>query len=149
MRLQRSSTAKGYTAPATFLETVRFAKFTVGLLGADDILQSRRLLGFAAIEKNLKGPTQQAPGLELEHLQRRHAILREGDSPVGRLGAAVFLICVYGRARWSDLRFVESLEFDRGRNGSMTIFTWEHKTSNMGARKEQPSYHNTMGRSDK
>ena len=64
------SVAKGYTAPSTFLETVRFAKFTVGLLGADTILESRRLLGFAAIERNLKGPTRQAPGLELEHLQR-------------------------------------------------------------------------------
>ena len=69
---------------------MRFAKFTVGLKGADEILQSRRLLGFAAIEKGLKGPTRQAPGLELSHLQRLHSVLKSGDSLVDRLGAAVF-----------------------------------------------------------
>eukprot|EP00438_Fugacium_kawagutii_P006143 Skav228576 [mRNA] locus=scaffold1470:20582:34006:+ [translate_table: standard] len=137
LRQQRSLLSKGFTSPATFLETVRFAKFTVGLVGAEDILESKRLLGFAAIERSLKGPTKQAPGLELEHLQRLHEILRVGSSLVDRLGAAVFLICVYGRARWSDLRFVEYIEFDRNRNGSMTIYTKEHKTSNMGSKKEQ------------
>ena len=137
LKSQRTLNEKGYTVASTFLESVRFAKFTVGLLGADEILQSRRLLGFAAIEKSLKGPCKQAPGLELEHLQKLHAILREGDDPVDRLGAAVFLICVYARARWSDIRFVDHIDFDRQRNGSMTIFTREHKTSNVGIRREQ------------
>lgn len=137
LRRERAMSSKGYTSPSTFLETVRFAKFTVGLKGADEILQSRRLLGFAAIEKGLKGPTRQAPGLELSHLQRLHSVLKSGDSLVDRLGAAVFLICIYGRARWSDLRFVESLNFDRHRNGSLTIYTKEHKTSNVGTRREQ------------
>lgn len=137
LRAQRNLSSKGFTGPSTFLETVPFAKFTVGLTGADDVLQSRRLLGFASVERSLKGPARQAPGLELVRLQRLREILCCGDSLVDRLGAAVFLICVYARARWSDLRFVDYVEFDRGRRGTMTIYTREHKTSNIGIRREQ------------
>ena len=44
-------------------------KFTVELREADSILQSRRLLGFAAIERMKKGLTHQALPLELIHLE--------------------------------------------------------------------------------
>ena len=84
LRSQHMTASSGYTVPASFLETVRFAKFSVDLRGAD-ILGSRRLLGFAAIEKKLKGPTRQAPGLELEHVRRLHQILMSGANDIDRL----------------------------------------------------------------
>ena len=128
---------KGYTAPATFLETVRFCKFTIDLAGADDILTSRRLQGFAALGKRAKGPTKQSPPLELEHLQRLHGILQSDANIVDRIGAGCMLICIYGRARWSDLRYIDHIEVESRRNGCFVLYTREHKTSSIGDRREQ------------
>ena len=137
LREKRRASDMGFTLPASFLETVRFAKFTVDLKDADLIISSRRLLGFAAIEKKNKGPTKQAPGLELEHVRRLHEVLMSEANSVDRLAAGCFLVCLYGRARWSDIRYVDHVEVDKGRHGSLTLYTTEHKTSNVGARREQ------------
>eukprot|EP00435_Cladocopium_sp_Y103_P074571 s4_g49.t1 len=72
LKKQRERDARGYTIPSSFLEAVRFAKFTLDLSGTDAILGSGRLLGFSALEKKAKGPTIQAPGLEPEHIRRLH-----------------------------------------------------------------------------
>ncbi len=76
---------RGYTVPSSFLEAVRFGKFTLGLNHTDEILSSRRLLGFAALERKEKGPTRQAPGLEVERVKRLHQVLREADNDIDRL----------------------------------------------------------------
>lgn len=133
----RIAGGRGYTAPAAFLETVRFCKFTVDLRGADEVLCSRRLQGFAALEKREKGPTRQAPPMELEHLQRLHSILQSNANPVDRIGAGCFLVCTYARARWSDLRYIHHVEVESKRNGCLVLFTREHKTSSIGERREQ------------
>ena len=137
LRDNRRSTGRGYTNAATFLETVRFAKFTLNLKHTETILESRRLLGFAAIERLNKGPTRQAPPLELEHLKRLHEIVEVGACITDRLGAAVMLICIYGRTRWSDLRYIHHVVIEEGRSGFLTLYTTEHKTSAIGARREQ------------
>ena len=137
LRDSRQTTGRGYTNPAAFLETVRFDKFCLDMKDTDTILQSRRLLGFSAIEKLQKGPTRQAPPLELVHLQRLHDVLEHGSCLTDRLGAAVMLVCVYGRARWSDLRYIHHVSIEDGRNGFLTLYTTEHKTSAVGAKREQ------------
>ena len=137
LREKRIHEKKGFTITTCFLESARFAKFVVGLKGVDDILEARRLIGFAALEKKMKGPTIQAPGLDLEHVKRLHEILAGDSNLVDRLGAGCFLVSLYGRARWSDLRFVSHVEIEKGRNGSLTIYTTEHKTSSVGLRREQ------------
>ena len=50
LRNLRFENQRGFTNASAFLETVRFMKFTLDLREADAVLQSRRLLGFAAIE---------------------------------------------------------------------------------------------------
>ncbi|CAK8998152.1 Uncharacterized protein SCF082_LOCUS5511 [Durusdinium trenchii] len=137
LRESRIRDARGYTGPATFLETVRFTKFTIALQGADNILESRRLQGFAAIEKREKGPTHQAPPMELEHLRRLHSLLLSADSIVDKVGAGCMLLCTYARARWSDLRFIHHVEIESKRNGCLVLYTTEHKTSAVGEKKEQ------------
>ena len=137
LRQERMRNEKGFTTAATFLETVRFCKFTIGLHGCDQILNSGRLLGFAAIERREKGPSRQAPILELAHLKKLHEVLSLGTDPVDRLGAGAMLICIYGRARWSDLRFVHHVEVEQRRNGALVLYTREHKTSEVGLRREQ------------
>ena len=100
LRARRQKMQRGYTTATAFLEAVRFGKHVLGLKGADSILEARRCLGFAALEKQAKGPVSQAPPLELVHIQRLHMIL-EGDGCLveDRLGAGVMLVCVYARAR--------------------------------------------------
>ena len=94
-------------------------------------------MGFAATEKKNKGPTKQAPGMELEHVRRLRQILMSDANDIDRLAAGCFLICLYGRARWSDVRYIDHSVVDRGRHGSLTLYTTEHKTSHVGARREQ------------
>lgn len=121
--------------PSSFLEAVRFAKFTVDLRGTDSILGSRRLMGFSALERKAKGPTSQAPGLEPEHIRRLHEVLHTASNCIDRLGAGCFLICLYGCARWSDLRYIDHVEIEAGE--FVTLFTTEHKTASVGLRRDQ------------
>ena len=137
LRDYRIENNRGFTNASAFLETVRFMKFTLELRDSDIVLQSRRLLGFASIERMQKGPTRQAAPLELVHLQRLHEVLQNGSCLMDRLGAGVILICIYGRARWSDLRYIHHVVVEEGRNGFLTLYTAEHKTSAVGARREQ------------
>ena len=61
-----------------------------------------------------------------------------GDgNKIDRLAAGCFLICLYGRARWSDVRYIDHIVVEKGRHGSLTLFTTEHKTASVGARREQ------------
>ena len=137
LRAERHTAGRGFTSPGAFLETIRFCKFTVGLRGVDDILTSGRLLGFAALERREKGPIRQAPPLEVEHLRKLHEILASEADLTDRLGAGVFLICIYARARWSDIRYVHHVDIEARRNGCLVLYTTEHKTSEVGLRREQ------------
>ena len=135
LKQQRCTVGKGYTIPSSFLEAVRFAKFTLDLQGTDSILGSRRLLGFSALERQAKGPTLQAPALSPEHIRRLHEVLHSASNAVDRLGAGCFLICLYGRARWSDMLYINHvvIEYDEW----ITFYTTEHKTASVGLRREQ------------
>jgi hypothetical protein len=135
LKQRRIASASGYTVPSAFLEMVRFCKFTVDLVGTDEILASRRLLGFSALERQAKGPSKQAPPLEVAHLQRLHQVLQEAGNMTDRLGAGCFLVCVYGRARWSDLRYIDHIDVIAG--DCMTLYTTEHKTASVGLRRDQ------------
>lgn len=137
LRGQSRMSLRGYTAASTFLESVRFSKFTLGFFQTESILESKRLLGFAAVEKRTKGPSKQAPAMELEHLTRLHETLERADNNIDRLGAGVMLVCVYARARWSDLRYIQKVEIERRKNGCLVMYTREHKTCSVGERREQ------------
>ena len=70
-------------------------------------------------------------------MKRLHSVLREAGNDIDRLGAGCFLICIYSRARWSDVRYVDHFEIEEGRFVSLTLFTVEHKTASVGLRREQ------------
>ena len=138
LRESRAINNKGFTISSTFLETVRFCKHMFGMDSCDVILASRRLVGFAAVEQQYKGPTKQAPPMETEHLLALHNILEHGANPTDRIGAGCFLVATYARARWSDLRFVHHIKYDGyKRNATFDIYTAEHKTSSVGLRRQQ------------
>ena len=137
LKRERIQSARGFTTPCSFLEAVRFAKFALGLRFTDLVLTSKRLLGFAALEKREKGPTKQVPPMELIHVKKLHEILESDSCLIDRLGAGVMLVCFYARARWSDLRYVHHIEYEDRRGGFLVLYTREHKTSSTGARREQ------------
>ncbi len=131
---------RGYTVNSEFLETVRFCKFMFGMKSGDGILSSRRLVGKAAITRSWKGPLRQAPPLSIEQMTRLHDVMdgKSGEELIDRLAAGCFLIALYARARWSDLRFINHVEFDvAAKDALMTIYTREHKTAGVGLRREQ------------
>ena len=53
-----------------------------------------------------------------------------------RLGAGTLLLCLYARARWSDLRYTDHVDLEFN-SGYMTLYTAEHKTSKIGERREK------------
>ena len=131
----RVEQSKGYTVTTSFLEAVRFAKFTLDLQGTECVLGSRRLLGFAALERKAKGPTVQAPGMSPEHIQRLHSVLQTASNPIDKLGAGCFLVCLYGRARWSDMRYIDHVCIEDDQY--VTFYTTEHETASIGLKREQ------------
>ncbi len=138
LRDSRKISGKGFTISSTFLETVRFCKHILGMDACDAILASKRLIGFAALERQQKGPTKQAPPMEVEHLLALHNILENGENKIDRIGAGCFLVATYARARWSDLRFVHHIKYDGfKRNATFDLYTAEHKTSSVGLRRQQ------------
>ena len=102
----------------------------------EDIVDSRRLVGAAAIQKRDKGPARQAPAMELEHVQRLHEALESGSNQVDRLGAGVIIVCLYARARWSDPRCTHHVEDECKHSGSLVLHTRE-QTSSVGERREK------------
>ena len=92
----------------------------------------------------------QAPPLEVEHLQRLHEILDKGANDIDRIGAGAFLCAIYARARWSDLRYIHHIKYDGyKRNATMDLYTAEHKTSMTGLRMEPKSQNLSITSSSK
>lgn len=87
----------------------------MGFSNCDEILSSRRLVGYAAIQRQRNGPTEQAPPLSEGQVLKLHEVLNGDSDIVDGAGADCMLVCVYGRAGWSDLRFIHravlNLEF--------------------------------------
>ena len=71
---------------------------------------------------------------------RLHAILRNTSEGIfDRLAAGLMLMCVYGRCRCSDLRFVQEICLDvTGRHGFIEVMTEHHKTANREKRRLLP-----------
>lgn len=84
--------------------------------GCDNVLQSRHLIGLAALEKRETGPLNQAPSLELEHLLRLRELLEHGanDIVIALVQELSFdrACSVHARARWSDFRYVHRVKYD-------------------------------------
>ena len=99
----------GSTAGSDLVECLRFCKYIFGMHGVDDVLQSRRVLGLAAIMRSAKRVKNQAPPLTLQHVQRLHDILHNDTIIENRVMAGTCLFAIYSRARWSDLRCVDHM----------------------------------------
>lgn len=128
----------GSTAGSDMLECLRFCKYMFGLQGVDDVLQSRRILGLAAIMRSSKKVKNQAPPLTLQQIYRIHDILSSDPIIENRVMAGTFLFAIYSRARWSDLRCIDHMVLNtKNGEGTLEAYTREHKMSALGLRREQ------------
>ena len=128
----------GSTSGTDLIECLRFCKYVFGLHGVDEVLQSRRILGLAAIMRSAKKVKSQAPPLTLEQVHRLHEILSQDPIIENRVMAGTCLFAIYSRARWSDLRCVDHIELNtKCGEGTLEAFTREHKMSALGLRREQ------------
>ena len=114
--------------------------YTVEPEGAPTIVESYLILGVAKQAASKKRALKQAPALRVDMVLQLHAILRHQSlDAFDRLAAGLILMCVYGRCRCSDLRYVQELLLDvTGRHGFIEVRTEFHKTANKEKRKLLP-----------
>ncbi|CAE7605278.1 unnamed protein product [Symbiodinium sp. CCMP2592] len=99
------------TAFRSFLSSVGFAKFVVGLGSADAVLMSGRVVGLSAKAYMDKRPLCQREPLlvaEVERLEKQ--VLDEERGKPDRVAAGYFLFLTFGRARYSDGQRVTRLK---------------------------------------
>ena len=139
------SSGAAASSAASFLASVRFCRFVTGLTGTEE--PSRRCVGLAeklAAQADIVRP---AEALTVGQLLTIHDTLHDPvTSRWDKAFSAYALVALYGRARHSDLKRVERLEWDlppsaesneAGRQGYLIIFTRHHKTSRATARKSR------------
>ena len=98
----------------SFLSSLAFCHFVLGLAGAEGSFKSQRVRGLATqsfLEK--RKTTQRLPLLHGEVLRLEKIVTGEiGASIQDRHAAGCFLFMVYARARFSDMMNVESIKLD-------------------------------------
>ena len=123
----------GATASTSFREAVRFCKHIMGLDSADVVLDSRKISGAAQRHFSKKRLLSQAPVLTVSDVIELERICAQANCVMDRYISGVFLICVYGRCRWSDVANLHSCDLsDRGYVEMATVI---HKTSVTAVRK--------------
>ena len=101
------------TFPRSFVTSVAFAKHILGLLGADNVLDSCRIKGFAAMHYTKKRKLVQRPPLtvaQISHLE--WCVVDTNRTIYDRVAAGFFLMLVYGRLRFSDAQSITAMELE-------------------------------------
>jgi len=101
------------TFPRSFITSVAFAKHVLGLLHTDEVLNSSRVKGHAAIHFTKKRKLVQRPALtveQIEHLEK--CVNNEERTMYDRIASGFFLLLVFGRLRFSDGQSISSMELE-------------------------------------
>ena len=136
----------GKTAAPTFLRSflvsVTFCNFVLGLTGAADVTGSQRVQGCAREAYLGKRKLQQRPPLTVDQVRALENYVADMmGSPRDVYAAGCFLLCIYMRARFSDMQHMCDLVADEVSNDGMvdgfieakvtrskTAYTVERKT---------------------
>lgn len=123
------------TRSQSFLQALRFSHFVMGIEGALECAQSRRVTGQAHLQLSRKQPTKQARPLSVAEVRKLHSNSEDHSySCVDRCIASNLLMATYGRCRVSDLNHVHEILRDAsGKTGFAEISTRHRK----GARSAQ------------
>lgn len=123
------------TRAQALVQALRFSHFVMGMNGALDCANSRRIAGQAQLQYSKKSPTKQARPLTVAEVKLLHRIAEDkSHSVVDRCIVSNVLMALYGRCRVSDLNHVHEILHDAaGSSGFVEITTRFHK----GARSAQ------------
>ncbi|CAE7248599.1 unnamed protein product [Symbiodinium sp. CCMP2592] len=137
------SSGAAASSATSFLASVRFCKFVLGLSRVEE--PSRKCVGLAEKLAGQAGVVRQAAPLTVDQILVIHEALHsEHTSRWDRAFCAYCLVALYGRARHSDLKRVSHIEWDvpqdtdrsrQGSQGYIIIYTKHHKTSRATAKK--------------
>ena len=109
--LKDSDTAP--TFPRSFITSVSFAKHVMGLMQADEVLNSGRVKGYMAIHFAKKRRLVQRPPLTVKQIQHLEACVKdESRTMYDRIASGFFLLLVFGRLRFSDGQSISSMELE-------------------------------------
>ena len=104
------STGAAPTRATSFIQALRFARFVLQVDGAQECLDSRRIIGQAELMLSKKPPTRQARPLTVREVVRLHEIaIAPGEPLVNRVAATHFLLMIYGRCRNSGLVHIQEI----------------------------------------
>lgn len=97
----------------SFLLAVSFAKHHFGLHGAEHVISSGRIRGFAERQFSLKRNLVQRAPLTVRQVEILEQTVHDvSRTPGDRLASGFFLMLVYGRLRFSDAQQVSKLVLD-------------------------------------
>ena len=127
----------------TSLKAIKWSYYSLGLKVCLDVFTSPRLRGAIIQQLSSKNPWDPAPPLRVSEVLQLHAIAEDEQvSMIDRCGAVHFLAMMYGRARCSDCRCLQSLVIDKSPQGSwdeafIELSTLYHKTARLDAQRRR------------
>ena len=135
--LSQAGNSNAATRSQGLLQALRFAHYVIGMHGALDCANSRRLIGQAQIQLSRKPVTKQARALTVGEVRMLHGIAEdETHSNVDRCIASNLLMMLYGRCRVSDVSFIHEILHDsEGTSGFVEISTRYHKSARSAQQK--------------
>ncbi|CAE6914886.1 PARP6, partial [Symbiodinium sp. CCMP2456] len=119
------------TAFRSFLSSVAFAKYSLGLIEADAVLDSGRVRGLSAQLFMLKRRLQQRNPLRVKDLVLLEEICagRHNRPLQERVAAGFFTFLVHARARFSDGQRVCKIVYTKGLSNYLEVSVSKSKTS--------------------
>ena len=126
----------------SFLVSLTFCNFILGLTGSDDAIASQRVQGCARESYLMKRKLQQRPPLSVAQVKALEQYVSSMmGTPRDVYAAGCFLLCIYMRARFSDMQHMTDIVVDEvvneGNTGgyieakvtrSKSAYTTERKT---------------------
>lgn len=99
--------------PRSLITSVAFAKHVLGLLSADNVLESCRIKGFAAMHYTKKRKLVQRPPLTVDQIIGLEKCVNDDDrTAYDRVAAGFFLVLTFGRLRFSDAQSITTMELE-------------------------------------
>lgn len=102
------------TFPRSFMTSVAFSKHILGLMHAEEVLDSGRIRGHSAIHYVRKRKLLQRPPLTVQQIICLEECVRDvARTMYDRIASGFFLLLVFGRWRFSDGQSITEMELER------------------------------------
>ena len=115
------SSYRSSTKGKTLLEAFKFSKYVVQLPDLDELIVNPILVGRVKRLEADRGAIKQCRPLTLEEVQRLEKFMFDDAHLHDKYICGCILFALYSRSRWSDLPYVDELEFDISYHKTETV----------------------------